>query len=77
MGIAAKKASREMMNISAQKTSEALCAIADALIDNTDRILSENEKDLTAFIEKGGKKTMVDRLKLTKERILDMANGVR
>lgn len=77
MGKAAKKASREMMNISAQKTSAALFAIADALIDNTDRILAENERDLTAFIEKGGKKTMVDRLKLTKERILDMANGVR
>lgn len=77
MGMAAKAASREMMNISAQKTSDALCAIADALITNTDRILEENEKDLSAFIEKGGKKTMVDRLKLTKERIADMADGVR
>ena len=55
MGKAAKAASREMMNISAQKTSAALLAIADALIDNTDRILSENEKDIAAFVEKGGK----------------------
>ena len=77
MGKAAKAASREMMNISAQKTSAALLAIADALIDNTDRILSENEKDIAAFVEKGGKKTMVDRLKLTKERIFDMADGIR
>ena len=77
MGIAAKSASREMMNISAQKTSAALLAIANALIENTDRILAENEKDLQAFIEKGGKKTMIDRLKLTKERIADMADGVR
>ena len=77
IGIAAKEASREMMNISAQKTAMALTAIADALINNIDRILAENEKDLQAFIEKGGKKTMVDRLKLTKERIFDMADGVR
>jgi len=77
IGIAAKEASRQMMNISAQKTSEALTAIADALIANTDKILAENEKDLEAFIQKGGKRTMVDRLKLTKERLLDMADGVR
>ncbi len=77
MGKTAKAASREMMNISAQKTSAALLAIADALVNNTDRILSENEKDISAFIENGGKKTMVDRLRLTRERISDMADGVR
>ena len=43
MGIAAKNASRQMMNISAKKTSDALCAIADSLIKNTNKILEENE----------------------------------
>ncbi|MBR6646407.1 MAG: glutamate-5-semialdehyde dehydrogenase [Clostridia bacterium] len=77
MGILAKAASREMMNIKAETTSKALLAIADSLIENTDKILEENEKDINAFIEKGGKSTMVDRLRLTKERIADMADGVR
>ena len=77
MGIKAKAASREIMNISAKKTSEALLEIANSLIKNTDLILKENEKDLAAFVSKGGKKTMVDRLRLTKERIADMADGVR
>lgn len=77
MGKTAKAASREMMNISAQKTSAALLAIADALVNNTDRILSENEKDISTFIQNGGKKAMVDRLRLTRERISDMADGVR
>lgn len=77
MGIKAKAASREIMNISAKKTSEALLEIANSLVNNTDLILKENEKDLAAFIAKGGKKTMVDRLRLTKERIADMADGVR
>ena len=77
MGILAKAASREMMNIKAEMTSKALLAIAESLIKNTDKILKENEKDINAFIEKGGKSTMVDRLRLTKERIADMADGVR
>ncbi len=77
MGILAKAASREIMNIEAAKTSKALLLVADSLIKNTDRILKENEKDVSAFIEKGGKPAMVDRLKLTQKRIADMADGVR
>lgn len=60
---------------SAQKDA-ALSAMADALLKNTDMILSENRKD----VEKSTgvlSASMIDRLSLTKERIAAMASGLR
>lgn len=60
---------------SAQKDA-ALSAMADALLKNTDMILSENRKD----VEKSAgvlSASMIDRLSLTKERIAAMASGLR
>ena len=75
LGKSAKKASFELMNISSQDKSRALISIADALIKNTDEILKENKKDLDALSQE--KAAFYDRLKLTKERIEQMAEGVR
>ena len=75
IGKAAKSASFELMNLDSGKKSNALCAIADVLIKNTDEILKENQKDLDALSKE--KSAFYDRLKLTKERIEQMAEGVR
>lgn len=75
IGKAAKSASFELMNLDSGKKSSALCAIADVLIKNTDEILNENQKDLDALSKE--KSAFYDRLKLTKERIEQMAEGVR
>lgn len=75
IGKAAKSASFELMNLDSGKKSCALCAIADVLIKNTDEILNENQKDLDALSKE--KSAFYDRLKLTKERIEQMAEGVR
>ncbi len=75
IGKAAKSASFELMNLDSGKKSNALCAIADVLIKNTDEILNENQKDLDALSKE--KSAFYDRLKLTKERIEQMAEGVR
>ena len=75
LGKSAKFASFELMNISSQDKSRALISIADALIKNTDEILKENKKDLDALSQE--KAAFYDRLKLTKERIEQMAEGVR
>lgn len=75
IGKAAKSASFELMNLDSGKKSSALLAIADVLLKNTDEILNENKKDLDALSKE--KSAFYDRLKLTKERIEQMAEGVR
>lgn len=77
VGKKAKEASFKLMNIESKLKSQALLSIADELIKNTDEILKENEKDLEALLKNKEKASFYDRLKLTKERIEQMAEGVR
>ena len=77
LGKAAKEASFELMNIESTLKSKALNSIADELIKNTAIILEENEKDLKALLKNKEKSGFYDRLKLTKQRIEQMAEGVR
>lgn len=76
-GKAAKQAAFELMNISQEKKSKALLAIADCLEENADQILYENQKDLVLLKKNPAKASFSDRLKLTRERIAQMAEGVR
>lgn len=70
----AKKVSRSGMLLTEQK-NKALTEMANALVSNTDAILSANQIDVENA--KGNiSEVMIDRLKLTKERILDMAKGI-
>ena len=77
VGKAAKEASYVLMNMESDLKSKALCAIADELIKNSDEILKENEKDLELLLKNKEKASFYDRLKLTKDRIEQMAEGVR
>ncbi len=72
----AKSASLKIGNLSSEKKNEALKEIANALIENTDKILAENEIDLKNAKENNIKTSMIDRLRLTKERIKGIAEGV-
>ncbi len=76
-GKAAKQASFILMNMSQEKKTEALLAIADGLVKNTEQILCENQKDLDALMKNPAKASFADRLKFTKERVSQMADGVR
>ena len=76
-GKRAKAASFKLMNIDSNKKNKALYAIADLLIKNSDEILEENEKDLENLLKNNEKSGFYDRLKLTPERISQMAEGVR
>ena len=72
----AKAAKRVLAKLTSEKKNEALYAMADALVDSADDILSENAKDIEAA--KGViSDVMIDRLTLTKERIEGMAEGIR
>ncbi len=51
---------------------------ADALIEGIDKnIVSKSKKDVEAAKEAGVRSAFIDRLTLTRERILSMAEGLR
>lgn len=70
----AKKVSQTQM-LEAEQKNKALTEMANALTQNTDDILSANQVDLENAKGKISE-VMIDRLRLTKERILDMAKGI-
>jgi glutamate-5-semialdehyde dehydrogenase len=74
---AAKRAARELQTLSSAVKDAALEAIADALVDATDEILSANARDVEAGESSGLAEALMDRLTLTAERIAQIAAGVR
>lgn len=75
MGANAKKASRFLMTAGAKK-DEALKAVAETLIVNSDKIIQANNIDIENAKTSGMTDSLLDRLRLTKERIEGMADGV-
>lgn len=75
MGANAKKASRFLMNAGSKK-DEALLAIAKALRENSDKIINANNIDIENGKKAGLTDSLLDRLRLTSERIEGMADGV-
>ena len=71
----AKETVKLMRGTSDGKINEALTAMAKALVHNTDRILEKNEIDIENARDKISP-VMIDRLRLTRERISAMAEGV-
>ena len=74
---AAKQAAAKLAVTSTAVKNAALLAMAAALEAQQAEILSVNERDMTAAAAKGMKSSMLDRLKLTAERISGMADGLR
>jgi gamma-glutamyl phosphate reductase len=76
LGINAKEAEKTLMVASSEKKNQALKKIAEGLIENTDKIIEANKVDLENGEKNVMAKSMLDRLKLDKERIEGMAKGV-
>ena len=74
---AAKQAAAKLAVTSTAVKNAALLALAAALEAQQSEILAANERDMTAAAAKGMKSSMLDRLKLTAERISGMADGLR
>ena len=74
---AAKQAAAKLAVTSTAVKNAALLAMAAALEAQQSEILAANELDMTAAAAKGMKSSMLDRLKLTAERISGMADGLR
>ena len=72
----AKAASPELAMLDSEQKNKALLSMADALERNADAILAANALDIEAA--RGSvSDVMIDRLRLTPERIAGMANGIR
>ena len=76
MLMAAKAAKQAVAQLTTQQKNDALLAMADSLIANSDAILSANQEDLSAA-KTTISPVMLDRLRLTPERIEGMAKGIR
>lgn len=77
LGAAAKEASRKLAAANTADKNRALLAIADALLKQTENILSANRDDMARARENGMSESLLDRLALTPERISGIADGVR
>lgn len=75
--MAAKKAAAKLAVINTAVKNKALLAMAEALEKGQEAILAANALDMERAEAKGMKSSMLDRLKLTPERISGMADGLR
>ena len=73
---AAKAAKTKVNLLSTEQKNKALHAMADALIAQMDDILSANARDI-ADATNSISAVMLDRLRLSPERIEGMAQGIR
>lgn len=73
---AAKSAKAEVAALNTSEKNAALNAMADALITFSSQILCANEQDVERACNKIAP-VMLDRLRLTQNRIADMAKGIR
>jgi len=76
-GRRARNAALALVSTPAETRTRALLAMASTLEKRSDEILAANAKDLDAGKANGLSTALLDRLRLTPERISSMANGVR
>lgn len=77
MGEQASEAKYLLAALSAEQKEKALLHVAECLVKNTEDILAANGKDIENATKAGMHPGMVDRLRLTKERVLAMAEGLK
>lgn len=75
-GELAKEASYVLGNSSSREKNNALTKIAEKLVEKASEILAANKIDTDLAEEKGISESLLDRLKLTQDRIKTMASGV-
>lgn len=77
MGKEAKKASRELGKMGTGRKNKCLQSVAEALLENEAALMEANDADVCAAQEKGVKASLIDRLRLTHDRIVSMAEGIK
>lgn len=74
---AARQAAGVLASASTAVKNQALLAMADALISQTNPILEANQEDIRRARERGLSEAMIERLTLNEKRIAAMAEGIR
>ena len=77
LGKQAKSASSQLALLETSRKNDLLEKMATALEEHIPAILEANEKDLARAADYGISDTMQARLRLTKQRIMDMSAGIR
>ncbi len=77
LGVRAKAASRLMAKLGQNEKNNALLNVADEIVAHADEIIAANANDMEYAKNKGMSEALLDRLKLTKERLDGIAEGVR
>ena len=76
MGERAVSAARELNLLSDERKNSALVLAAEYLRKNSEKILAANENDVIAATHAGVKSSLIDRLRLTEDRINAMSDGL-
>ena len=76
LGRQAQTAKTVLQRLSTEQKNQALKRAAKSLVQESERILSANEKDYARARENGMAEGLLDRLKLTDKRIETMADGL-
>ena len=77
LGQKAVAAKYELQKLATEDKNQALLAVASALVEKTEQIIVANDKDYEIAKHGGMSEGLLDRLKLTPERIKAMAEGLR
>jgi len=77
VGLAARRASRDVGRASTEQKNKALMAMAELITNHADKLKQANALDLEAGRAKGLDAALLDRLALTDEHIIAMADGLR
>lgn len=72
-----KNASSKLAEVKTKEKNDALKLVAESLIEHSNAILAENEKDIANAKKANMKESLIDRLRLTPERIKDIADSIQ
>jgi len=74
LGRQAKAAARQLMRLTSDQKNQALKIIAETIMEREPGILGANDQDLDAGAEMGLSESLLDRLKLSPQRLAGIAN---
>lgn len=77
LGQKAKLASRQLVVLGQNEKNNALLHISEKLLSNAEQIIKANDIDMENAVKAGMSPSLQDRLKLTKERLEGIAEGIR
>ena len=77
LGMNAKEAENTIRTITTDQKNQVLAAVADHLVESTDKLLEANAADVTNAKQNHMPEGLVDRLMLSPKRIEGMAEGLR